>query len=70
MEHALLLIARWIGLAHDAWRAAQGRRRPLAAEMDALHEQVEKIKAENVLLRSRLLRLNGHTRPHYRPWTR
>ncbi len=70
MEHALLLIARWIGLAHDAWRAARATRRPLAAEIDSLHEQVGKIKAENDLLRSRLLRLNGHTRPHYRPWER
>lgn len=70
MEHAVLLVGRWIGLTHDAWRATLARRRPLAAEMDALRVQMEKLKVDNDLLRSRLLRLNGHTRPHYRPWER
>ncbi|MBI4566237.1 MAG: hypothetical protein HY716_16250 [Planctomycetes bacterium] len=36
MLKALLFIARWIGLAHDRWRARVCRRRPLAAEIEAL----------------------------------
>src|SRR5687768_3376399 len=70
MEHALLVVARWIGLAHEAWRSLKARRRPLGAEIDFLREQLEKLKVENELLRSRVLRLNAHARPHYRPWER
>lgn len=32
MLRTLLLIARWIGLAHDRWRERVARSRPLAAE--------------------------------------
>jgi putative transposase len=67
---ALLLIARWIGLAHDRWRESVARRRPLAAEVDALRERIEKLRAENELLRARLRRLDPHRRPHFRPWER
>ena len=49
MLRALLLIARWIGLAHDRWRAQVARRRPLAAEVNFLYERIDKLKAENDL---------------------
>ena len=32
MIQTLLLISRWIGQAHDLWRAKTARRRPLAAD--------------------------------------
>ena len=67
MLRALLLIARWIGLAHDRWRAQVARRRPLATEVDVLHERIERLRSENDLLRSRLRRLPARRRPRYRP---
>lgn len=70
MIRALLLVARWIGLAHDRWRAQVRRRRSLSAEVDALHEAVARLRAENDLLRARLFRLDPHRRPHFRPWER
>jgi hypothetical protein len=70
MIPTLFLIARWIGLAHDRWREQVARRRPLAAEVDALREKNEKLRAENDLLRARLLRLDSRRRPHFTPWQR
>ena len=67
MLRALLLITRWIGLAHDRWKVQIARRRPLAAEVDFLHERMEKLRAENDLLRARLKRLPARRRPRYRP---
>ena len=34
MTRAILLIARWIAVAHDRWRAGVVRRRPLRAQID------------------------------------
>jgi len=70
MTRALLLVAKWIAQAHDRWRDSAARRRPLAAEVDALREKIEKLRAENDLLRARLRRLDPHRRPHFRPWER
>ncbi|MBI4564853.1 MAG: IS3 family transposase [Planctomycetes bacterium] len=70
MLKALLFIARWIGLAHDRWRARVCRRRPLVAEVDALREHLEKLRAENELLRSRMREVDSRRRPHYASWQR
>ncbi len=43
------------------------RQRPLAAELVALRERLEKLRAENDLLRARLERIDPHACPHYRP---
>src|SRR5262245_40870208 len=70
MLRALVLVARWIGEAHDRWRAHVARVRPLALELDVLRGRVERLREENDLLRTRLRRLAPHRRPHYRPWER
>lgn len=70
MTRALLLIARWIGLAHDRWRARIARRRPLSARIDVLEEEVGRLRVENALLRARLRRLPHLRRPYYRPHER
>ena len=57
MIQTLLLISRWIGQAHDHWRASTAGRRPMAAEIDLLHERLEQVRSENEILRTRLLRL-------------
>jgi len=62
MIQALLLIARWIGLAHDSWRSRVAHRRPLAAEVDVLLERLERLRAENEILRARLLRMDPRRR--------
>lgn len=54
-------MAAWLALA---------RRRPLAAEVAALRERLEKLRSENDLLRARLDRIDPHARPHYRSWER
>lgn len=38
--------------------------------MDALRDEIEKLRAENDLFRARLRRLAPHQRPHFRPWER
>jgi hypothetical protein len=43
MINALLLIARWIGQAHDRWRTRAARRRALAAQVDTLREEIKKL---------------------------
>ncbi len=68
MNRALILIAGWIGHGMAAWLTLT--RRPLAAEVAALRERLERLQAENDLLRSRLVRIAPHARPHYRPWER
>ena len=70
MIRALLLVAQWIGSAHDRWRRSGARRRPLAAEADAPRDRIEKLRSGNGLLRTRLRRLDPHRRPHFRPWER
>lgn len=65
MNRALLLIARWIGRAFALWLSTL--RRPLAAEAISLRTLNDKLRAENELLRARLLRLDAHRRPHYKP---
>jgi len=45
-------------------------KRPLASEVAALHERLEKLRAENELLRARLERIDPHRRPFYAPWER
>jgi len=67
---ALLLVARWIGLAQDRALAALCRRRPLAAELAATLGRVDRLQAENDLLRARLRRLDPSRRPRFRPWER
>ena len=66
MHHALVLIARAIALAHDHWRRTIGRRRPLSGKIAVLEERVQQLRAENALLRARLLRIPAKRRPHYR----
>jgi uncharacterized membrane protein len=70
MIQTLLLISRWLGQAHDRWRAKTARRRPLAAEIDLLHEQLDQLRGENEILRTRLLRLTPRKRPRFKPWQR
>ena len=67
---SLLLVSRWIGQAHDHWRVRAASRRPLAAEIDLLHERLEQLRGENEILRTRLLRLAPRRRPRFRPWQR
>jgi putative transposase len=69
MVKALLLVSRWIGLAHDKWRDS-ARRRPRAVEIDVLRELAGRLQAENDLLRARLERLGSAHRPRYRAWER
>jgi putative transposase len=65
MIRALLLVARWIAVAHDRWRAETAKRRPLSAEIDALRELVARLRSENDLLRARLRRVPLRRRPRY-----
>ena len=67
---AVVLIAGWIGRAHDRWRARAARRFSLRAEVDALHEALGMAQAEARLLRGRFARLNPHKRPDYLPHER
>jgi hypothetical protein len=53
MHEALILIAHAIALAHDHWRRTVGRRRPLHGRIAVLEEHVERLEAENRLLRAR-----------------
>ncbi len=68
MNRALFLIAGWIGRALALKVASL--KRPLAGETAVLHERLEKIRAENVLLRARLERLDPFRRPRFEPWQR
>lgn len=68
MNRALVLIAGWVG--QGVALALSSLRRLPAAEIIALRERVEKLCAENELLRSRLRHLDSRARPHYRPWER
>jgi hypothetical protein len=70
MIRPLFLIARRIAAAHDRWSAATATRRPLAVEVAVLKQRVERLRAENELLRARLGRIDPRRRPHYRPWER
>jgi putative transposase len=70
MLRALLVVARWVASAHDRVFAEVARRRPLSAEIAVLHERVDRLRAENDLLRTRLRRLDPRRRPRYRPWER
>ncbi len=68
MNRSLLLIAGWIGraLALQISRI----RRPLSAEIASLYERLEKLRAENSLLRARLERIDPRKRPRFEPWER
>jgi putative transposase len=68
MTRTLLLISSWIGRAFSSWLSTC--RRPLAAEVAALRERNERLRAENDLLRARLERIDPHRRPHFLPWER
>lgn len=70
MHEALLIIARAIALAHDHWRSAIGRRRPLSGRISSLEERVKRLEAENDLLRARFRRLPPRRRPRYLPYER
>jgi putative transposase len=70
MHEALILIARAITHAHDHWRRSVGRRRPLSGKIAVQAERIERLEAENALLRTRLLRVPPRRRPHYRPHER
>jgi len=66
MHEALILIARAIALAHDHWRHTIGRRRLLSGKIAVLEKQVQRLRAENALLRARWSRVPARRRPHYR----
>jgi transposase InsO family protein len=66
MLRALLLLAGWIAKAHDRWRAAIARLRPLSLQVALLEEKVRRLTVENDLLRGRLARVAPRHRPHYR----
>lgn len=66
MHEALIVIARAIALAHDHWRRTIGWRRPLSGKIAVLEEHVQRLRAENALLRSRWLRVPAKRGPHYR----
>ncbi len=68
MNRALLLVAGWVGQAVALWLSTS--RRPLVAEIVALRERLEKLRAECDLLRARLWRIEPHSRPHYKPTER
>jgi putative transposase len=67
MHQALLLIATAIRAAHDRWRVTVARTRSRSAEIAVLEERVQRLEAENALLRARFGRLPPRRRPHYRP---
>ncbi len=66
MHQALTLVARAIAHAHDHWRRSVGRRRSLASHIAVLEERVERLTAQNALLRARLGRVPARRRPRYR----
>ncbi len=68
MNRALLLVAGWIGQGVALWLSAP--KRPLADEVVALRERLEKLRTQNELLRARLGRIEPHHRPRYAPWER
>jgi len=68
MNRALILVAGWVGQAFALWLG--GLKRPLASEVAALRERLEKLREENDLLRRRLDRIDPHRRPFYAPWER
>lgn len=68
MNRSLILMAGWIGQAMAVWLSTL--KRPLAAEVAALRERLEKLRSENELLRARLERIEPHRRPFYAPWER
>jgi putative transposase len=70
MVHALLLVARWIAVAHDHWRTSVADGRPRDVEIALLKERLERVRSENDILRERLARIDPRRRPHYRPWER
>ena len=67
MHQILVFIVSQIALAHEHWRAALARARPLSARIASLEERVARLEAETELLRSRLCRIRPRNRPHYRP---
>jgi putative transposase len=70
MHEPLILIAQASTRAHDHWRRSVGRRRPLSGKIAVQAERIERLEAENTLLRARLLRVPPRRRPHYRPHER
>jgi hypothetical protein len=70
MTRALLLVARWIAVAHDRWRTRVADRSPLRARIAVLEETVQRLREENDLLRARLRRVDARRRPRYRPFER
>ncbi len=65
MNRAFLLVAGCIGQGVAPWLSAQ--KRPLAAEVVALRERLEKLRTQNKLLRARLARIEPRHRPRYAP---
>jgi putative transposase len=63
---ALILIARAIALAHDHWRRSVAKRLSLSGHVAVLEERVERLEAQNALLRTRLARVCARRRPRYR----
>ena len=66
MHEAPLLVAQAIWLAHDHWRRGASRHGPLSGKIAMLEERVARLETETGLMRSRLLRVPGRRRPHYR----
>src|SRR5258708_5731380 len=68
MSRILLLVAGWVGRG-VAFRLST-LRRPKVAEILALRERIDRLRAENEILRSRLLKIESYRRPHFQPWQR
>lgn len=68
MNRILLLVAGWVGRG-VALRLSM-LRHPKTAEILALRERLDRLRAENDLLRSRLLKIKSYSRPHFQPWQR
>ena len=68
MNRILLVVAGWVG--RGGALLLLSLRSPKVAEIPALRERIERLRAENELLRSRLLKIESYRRPHFQPWQR
>jgi len=68
MNRILLLVAGWVG--RGVALRLSTLRSPKVAEILALRERIDRLRAENEILRSRLLKIESYRRPHFQPWQR